>query len=1134
MKKKIVLVLCMIMLLIMSMALAVACDNKDKTPPDNNGITNDGDNGDNGGNGGGDIGDSGDNGGNLPSDGIVDISQYLTFELNEDGNSYAVTGLKEEIKDKICTTFEEDDMSKYVDKVKIIIPSQYEGKQVTAIGDDAFACCIGLVNITIPETVTQIGDRVFAYCIRLKGIDLPTNTSTLGEYAFVGCTNLKSIVIPNQVKEIKSWTFGYCTGLEQVSIPDTLTSISEEAFLFCVGLTNIVIPSSVTKIDIGAFEQCVRLVEIYNKSSLDIVVGSEDNGKIALFAKNVYAEEDGSKLSTYANDYLIYTDGEEKALVKYMGEDKNLTLPNDITAINSRAFVDFSAPGLEWLHIEDTYILESIIIPDSVTSIGSWAFFGCGNLSNVDIGDSVTSIGEKAFANCSNLISITIPDSVTSIEASTFEDCERLQSAIIGSGVRNIGEHTFFGCKSLASIIIPDNVTSIGNNAFGNCYSLTSATIGRSVTNVENNAFGSCYSLIEVYNRSSLTIIAGCPPIFGEKIGYYAKNVYTKEGGSKLSTDEDGYIIYTDGEDKILVKYTGADTDLTLPSDITEINNHTFWECDNLTSITIPDSVKIIGNNAFYSCSSLKSVTIGNGLTSISQGAFAECNSLTEITIPFVGGNKDEINKAFLGYIFGASSPSENSSYVPNSLKSVTVVGDTIASNAFSCCYYVTDVTLDGVKSIGQFAFEGCLRLTNITIPNTVASIGDFAFLYCNGLTSINIPDSVTNIGLGTFAGGNIIEITVDEENTKYHSDGNCIIESATKTLVSGCSTSIIPTDGSVTSIGYAAFVYCDFSNIIIPNNVTSIGMGAFEYCHNLRSISIPASVTSIGLGAFSCGNITELTVDEENTKYHSDGNCIIETATKTVVVGCSTSIIPTDGSVTSIGDGAFAGSGIKDVFLPDSVTSIGNNAFMDCYELISITISENIDYIGAEAFFCCYNLIEICNKSSIDIIAGEYNTTFLGYYAKNVYTEEGGSKLSTDEDCYIIYTDGEDKILVKYTGTDTDLTLPNGITEINQGAFCQQIFYDCNKITSIFIPDGVTKIGKSAFFWCSNLTSITIPNSVTSIENAAFSGCNSLTDIIFKGTKEQWRTIEKDNYWHETFDCITIVHCTDGDITEE
>ena len=163
--------------------------------------------------------------------------------------------------------------------------------------------------------------------------------------------------------------------------------------------------------------------------------------------------------------------------------------------------------------------------------------------------------------------------------------------------------------------------------------------------------------------------------------------------------------------------------------------------------------VTSIGEDAFSGCNDLTSITIGNNVTSIGDHAFYECSSLTSITIPFVGATKDGTSNTHFGYIFGASASSDNSSYVPSSLKTVVITGGTsIGGSAFHDCSSLTNITIpDSVTSIGNSAFYSCSSLTSVTIPDSVTSIDDFAFGICSSLTSITIPNSVTSIGIFVF-----------------------------------------------------------------------------------------------------------------------------------------------------------------------------------------------------------------------------------------------------------------------------------------------------------------------------------------------------------------------------------------------
>ena len=281
---------------------------------------------------------------------------------------------------------------------------------------------------------------------------------------------------------------------------------------------------------------------------------------------------------------------------------------------------------------------DTVIIPDtyndgtngshSVTLIKSLAFYNCSTLTSIEIGNNITSIGQRAFYGCSNLKNVTIGNSVTIIGDSAFYGCSSLTSITIPDSVTSIGPMAFYNCNKLTSATIGNSVTSIGSNAFNKCNSLTSIIIPSSVTSIGGGAFQNCDKLIEVKNLSTLGITAGSKD-YGY-VGYYAKRVY-KEGESYLSTDKDGYLIYDDGTDKILVAYTGTETDLTLPGDITQINQYAFDGCSNLTSVTIGNSVTSIDGWACYGCSSLKSIIIPGSVTSIGSRAFYGCSNLKQL-----------------------------------------------------------------------------------------------------------------------------------------------------------------------------------------------------------------------------------------------------------------------------------------------------------------------------------------------------------------------------------------------------------------------------------------------------------------------------------------------------------------------
>ena len=621
--------------------------------------------------------------------------------------------------------------------------------------------------------------------------------------------------------------------------------------------------------------------------------------------------------------------------------------------------------------------------------------------------------------------------------------------------------------KTVTDITVPDCVTEIYNAVFEDCTKLISITLPFvGASKAARNGYDQVFGYIFGYKTTSSS-----STISGATYQYYKNDTY--------------YYYYIPSSLKS-VTITGGD-----------IPYHAFYHCNDLTSITIPDSVTSIGDDAFSGCSGLTSITIPDSVTGIGCEAFRDCSGLTRIDVSewnTAYSSQDGIlyNKAQTQFI-----------HIPKNIQgSITIP--------------------DSVTSIGNEAFRNCIGLTSVTIGNSVTSIGYEAFRGCSGLTSVTIPDSVTSIDYYAFdgcSGLTSIYYTGDIASWCGISGLRYIMSSSRTLYIDGKKVEgelIIPE--GVTSIGSGAFSGCTgLTSITIPDSVTSIGDSAFYGCSGLTSITIGNGVTSIGSFAFrGCSGFTSVTIGNSVTSIGSSAfyNCS----------GLTSITIPD--SVTSIGNSAFSGcSGLTSITIPDSVTSIGNWAFQDCSGLTSVTIGNGVTSIRDWAFSGCCKLVEVYNKSSLNITVGSSDYGYVGYYAKAVYTEEYTSKLSTDENGYIIYTDDEDKILIGYTGAETELTLPEGITDINQGAF-----YGNNKITKVIIPDSVTSIGSCAFSGCSGLTSITIPDSVTSIGDCAFEWCSGLMSIKYGGTKEQWQAISKNAYWN--LDTANyVIYCTDGTI---
>ena len=370
-----------------------------------------------------------------------------------------------------------------------------------------------------------------------------------------------------------------------------------------------------------------------------------------------------------------------------------------------------------------------------VTDLGT-AFKGSSIMAFTELErfTGLEGIADKAFNGCVSLVKITLPEQITSIGSSSFSGCSNLKKITIPDSVTSIGRDAFQGCTG--ELIVYCNIPSASSSYYGAFYNskFTKVTIGDSVTSIGDYAFEDCSSLTSVYYNGDLS--AWC------NIDFYNGASNPLNNGAKL------YINNTEV------------TEVTIPSDISEIKDYAFYGYSSLISITIPESVTTIGEYAFCDCSSLTSITIPESVTSIGNGAFYYCSSLTSVIIP---DSVTSIGRhAFDGCtgelivncnIPNASSSSSGAFY--NSKFTKVTIGDSVTSIgdwAFKDCSSLTSITIpDSVTSIGDYAFSGCDSLTSITIPNSVTTIGDSAFKDCSNLTSITIPNSVTSIGKWAF-----------------------------------------------------------------------------------------------------------------------------------------------------------------------------------------------------------------------------------------------------------------------------------------------------------------------------------------------------------------------------------------------
>lgn len=757
-----------------------------------------------------------------------------------------------------------------------------------------------------------------------------------GSYAAVKSYNGEAthVVIAKEyegvpVTAIGDYAFMSASQVVSIIIPEGITSIGDNALYNCTSLTSLTLPASVTSITEGALAYCKSLTEF------KVAEGSEH---------------------FIAIDGILYTkDG--KTLVQYplAKASPTLSIPEGVETIAKMAFTECKT-------------IQSVIIPDSVKSIGFWGFRHCTNLKDLTIGKGLEVIKDRAFEYCESLVSLELPDGITSIGKYSFAYCKSLKSLSFPTSLTVLNEGLFMLCTALENVYLHDNL-ELGYGVFTSCTAIIAFTVEESNTR---------YKTIDgsLYNKEGTSLIH---PAVGR-------------GG--------GLFIVPDG--------------------VTRIENYAFADANDLEKIVLPASLTSVGDRAFYTIESSNFIQVYY-MGSEAQWYNVEISQIGNEkllnaeryyysqTPPEVDGNfwtyldgvptswkfihihKAEILPAVpasctqdgltegkkctdcgeviveqqvipRGHVYAHLSctgcgqtdpqcftlnilsdglyeiaPKDKTNLpqnvvIPTELDGVTVTY--VASDAFKDCENIVSVVIsDGIRVIQPYAFYNCKNLESVNLSKNLESITHEAFSYCQSLTSITIPGSVFRIDDGAF----------------YH----CI------------SLKTVTIENGVSVIGPSAFGDCTMlESIRLPDSVTELGYRAFESCTNLTTAHIGNGLTVIGKFAFTfCSRLKDVSLGS-NLKVIDDCafNCC--TALKNIDIP--------DG-VTTINDSAFSGcASLENIVIPDSVIILKYGAFEDCTNLTTVTLGRGITEISHSLFYHCVNLKEILIHSGVTEI-GEY-----------------------------------------------------------------------------------------------------------------------------------------------------------------
>lgn len=780
---------------------------------------------------------------------------------------------------------------------------------------------------------------------------------------------------------------------------------------------------------------------------------------------------------TYNNSTYVVVEIETSSFAGCSLLEK-VTIPQSVRSIGKYAFnedsllVQINIPsGLKEIKTATFYgctRLPSLVLPNGLDSIDEYAFYNCSSLRDVNIPSTVKKIGLRAFYGCSSLTSLDVPSGVSAIMTSTFENCHALKTLTLPDNVSSIGELAFSRCYALDSLTLPADLMYIGSWAFYLCENLSSIVIPDNTFAIDQFAFHECYRLKSVKLGKNLTALP-----------------------ERVFSD------------------CWALESIDIPDNITSLGEGAFESCGKLRSVRFSSALTEIPENAFYYCRSLDSVYLPSGVTSIGKWAFAYCDSLHMVTIP-------QSVTSVHTEAFKNSNALHNVNL--NAPQLFNVEGGLSSSFGKQVKRYVLG---DAFTTINDDAFAGCDSLQEVEFGPNVTSIGKRAFANLPNLRTITLPDVITTIDEGTFANSNLESITIGPNITSIAADAfsgctnlktvtinsTAIFNqtfSATHSLkdVFGPQVTTFILGDSITTIGGYTFAGCEsLTNIVFGSNVKKIEHYGLKNC-GIHSIAIPEQLEQIGSYVFEgCTNLrtvywNAINCHKKNSEYMFAR--ILEQI-DTIYLGDQVEYIP---------EYMYAGLTQFSAFtLPANIKGIRDNAFKDC-AFTKVYISDLAVWCQLELG---HNPLDIANELYLNGQLVEGELTLPGNITTVASRVFDGYQHITS----LIIPDNITTIGgYAFRGTPLRaVTVGSGVVDMNYAC------YQCDSLTTVYLnapsfktscsyafgpqvtdyilSENITVIGAGWFRDCTNMRAITIPENVTAIETSAFSGCAGLKEIV-------------------------------------
>ena len=927
-----------------------------------------------------------------------------------------------------------------------------------SIGEYAFGYCSSLVSITIPESLKTIADYAFYECYALEEIwfnAVAMLDMSFSNFAFNNAGkngNGIKVVFSNKVTKIPKCLF-HSNAFDLEEFPKIVSvefeagsvceSIGDYAFKRSALITSLTIPASVTNIGNSVFHLCTGLksITIDKGSRLTRVGGYAFTGCTSLERVNIGDLADWCQIPFQCpeDNPLYYA---KKLYLNGELVSGNLVIPDDVTIING--FVFYGYP-----------LLESVIFGDNVTSTSYSAFAYCTSLKNVTISDSVTSIGPNTFEGCTSLTSITMSRNITSIGAETFMDCSSLTSISFGGtmqqwyaiekGVRwddgittyvvICTDGTITICKKHIVVVdeaVDPTCTETGLTAGKHCSVCNEIFVAQEIV----PALGHTYSTEWEQNETHHWHKSTCGHT--EEISNKEEHNY----GTDSFCDSCGYDCWIYATEitvspSVLTTYVGSTQDLIATILPANASNQTLtWSSSDESVVTVVNG---------------KITAIGIGTATITATTFngktATCAVTVAEALIFELTDNDSFYKV-TGYLGNAKEY-----VIPEIYDGLRVIE--ISANAFKDNVTMESITIpSNVQTIGASAFEGCTNLKTINIPESVTKIESRTFYGCDSLQSITIHSKITEIGTYAFAKcSSLLSLTKEPGDTVIDDyaftecvglqtitigAGEITIGNKAFNKCTGLKTAVL--HQGVLSIGEYAFKDCSsLETVTLNDGLETIGRFAFDYCTSLKEIVLPNTVTVVGNGAFR----------------HAEAMASVTLSSK----------------MTAISNITFQYcKSLKEIVLHEGITSIGNSAFSYCYGLEKLEIRGDIANFGDSAFYHCEAVNEIYFASTtvqnlgashyIFCRAGLSGTGVILTIAPDAYVPEGLFEPVEEANRIkikaIVFEEGTEKVKCFATYNSftylQSVTIPHGVAYVPANAF-----YDCTNLVVVMENENYT-----------------------------------------------------------------------------